>query len=230
MKMQKKSLLAIAALAVVALIGTTIAINNDWTVFDNEFELGDATTEFVESFVSPSNWTPCDETDKTVIATNRSNTKVAVRLKYEEYWKTATSTSTNHETELPLTKDGARLTDIVLQNTDSWELIDGWYYWKGSLSKDQSTNSLLKSVKFNCNANFGGQNICRDTEDGKICEKTNLDYDGARYHVDVTVQTIQADAAKSEWNYNLPEETSEPSEPETTGWIKGSKEPGRLQA
>lgn len=230
--MKKKSLFAIVALGVVTLVGATFAINNDWAVFDNNFSLADARTEFVESFESPSNWTPCDETAKTVIATNRSDTKVAVRLKYEEYWKTANSTDTTHTTELPLEKDGSRLTEIILQNQNDWELKDGWYYWKGTLDKDGSTNSLLKSVKLACGVNFGGQNVCRDTDDGRICEKAAQDYDGAKYHVDVTVQTIQADSAKAVWDYDIPENngSSNSNEPGTTGWQKSITELRRIQA
>lgn len=182
---KKRALIAILALIAVGLVAGTIAYNNDRSIFANIFGVSDFKTEFIEIFDSPDNWQPCDEIPKTVIAKNDSGVKVNVRLSYEEFWKAKNGDS------LPLTRNGVKLAIINFQNEDDWELrSDGWYYFKAGLAPGGSTNSLFKSVKLDCSANFGGENICTETETGKICQKEADEYADAGYHLKITVQMI----------------------------------------
>jgi hypothetical protein len=182
---KKRALVAILALIVVGLVAGTIAYNYDRSIFTNIFGVQDFKTEFIETFDSPDNWQPCDEIPKTVIAKNDSGVRVNVRLSYEEFWKAKNGGS------LPLTRNGVKLAIINFQNEDDWELrSDGWYYFKAGLAPGESTNSLFKSVKLDCSANFGGENICTETETGKTCQKEADEYADAEYHLKITVQMI----------------------------------------
>jgi len=182
---KKRALVAILALIVVGLVAGTIAYNYDRSIFTNIFGVQDFKTEFIETFDSPDNWQPCDEIPKTVIAKNDSGVRVNVRLSYEELWKAKNGGS------LPLTRNGVKLAIINFQNEDDWELrSDGWYYFKAGLAPGESTNSLFKSVKLDCSANFGGENICTETETGKTCQKEADEYADAEYHLKITVQMI----------------------------------------
>lgn len=182
---KKRVLIAILALIAVGLVAGTIAYNNDRSIFANIFGMSDFKTEFIETFDSPDNWQPCDEIPKTVIAKNDSGVRVNVRLSYEEFWKAKNGDS------LPLTRNGVKLAIIIFQNEDDWELrSDGWYYFKAGLAPGESTNSLFKSVKLDCSANFGGENICTETETGKTCQKEADEYADAEYHLKITVQMI----------------------------------------
>ena len=209
-------IIAVFLLAAVSL-GLTIAYNQDRAVLGNTFVNGVYRTVTTEDFVSPTNWKPCDRTPKTVTVTNTGNIDVAVRISYDEYWDGGRS----------LEKDGVRLVNIVMQNEDDWELRDGYYYYKDTLAPGESTSSLFKEVVLSCDANFGGDNTCEETETGTVCTKpqeflggsmrcwdeggdwvcesevdTSTRYDGVKYHLDITAETIQADKAEMWRNLN----------------------------
>ncbi|MBR3176622.1 hypothetical protein IKF25_01450 [Candidatus Saccharibacteria bacterium] len=190
---KKRTVLAASAVGVLLLVGVTVAVSHDFAFFGNLFKLGYYQTEFIETFDSPEDWTPCDETPKTVIAKNDSDTKIYVRLKYDEYWR-----AKDNVTDLPLVKDGVTLAEIIFQNETDWNLRDGWYYYKTPLNPGESTNSLFKAVKLSCNADFGTDNVCHDTAEGSVCEKPADQYEEAKYHLFVTVQTISEDGIH-EW-------------------------------
>ena len=180
-------LIAIVALVAVAGIGAVIAFGSDKAMFNNNFAVADYKTVAEENFSSPDDWTPCTETPKVATMTNNGNVPVVVRMKIEEWWRDAADTQ-----DLPLVKDGVTLAEIKTQNESDWELKgDGWYYYKELLAPGQTTTSLLKAVKLDCSANFGGENVCTDTAEGKVCEKPADAYENAKYHLKVTFQTGQ---------------------------------------
>ncbi|MBP5634089.1 hypothetical protein J6X09_00120 [Candidatus Saccharibacteria bacterium] len=187
-------LIAIVALVAVAGIGAVIAFGSDRAMFNNNFAVADYKTVAEENFSSPDDWTPCTETPKVATMTNNGNVPVVVRMKIEEWWRDAADTQ-----DLPLVKDGVTLAEIKTQNESDWELKgDGWYYYKELLAPGQTTTSLLKSVKLDCSANFGGENVCTDTAEGKVCEKPADAYENAKYHLKVTFQTAQEGASSNE--------------------------------
>ena len=187
----KKTLVALGVLGVAVLVCGTFAFFSNSVNFENLFKLSVYKTEAMETFESPNNWKPCDETEKSVVVKNLSTMDVAVRVKYEEYWLDKNGQS------LPLERDGMRLATVELQNQADWTLRDGWYYYKTNLAENQTTSEFMKSVKLNCDANFTGE--INYSADGLSGETGSDPYERARFHVNVTVQTIQANAA-SEWN------------------------------
>lgn len=194
MKKKRAIIAAVAAVAVLG-IGGTIAYNQDRMVFDNIFNLGDDVIEYTEHFESPSNWQPCQEVAKDVIATNKNETPRYVRMKIDKYWRTSNTTtpaSDHATTDLPLTWTDSGGVEheyaiINMQNTNDWIYRDGWYYYKNAINKNVSTNSLLESVTLNCDANFASQ--VTYSADGKTGQTVLSDYSGATFHVYVTVQT-----------------------------------------
>ena len=195
MKVKKKQVVAIGALAaLITLVGGTITYSQDRSIINNLFGLGTYKTVSYEEFVSPENWSACQEEPKILKVRNDGNVDVAVRISYEEYWRNKTDTGDN----LPLTKDGVTLAEILFQNEDDWELDDGYYYYKATLEPGDETSSLFEKVRLNCNANFGVDNVCATEEGTTTCTKPEDDYEGAKYHLKITVETIQDDA-KDEW-------------------------------
>ncbi len=79
-----------------------------------------------ETFESPTNWTPCDKTEKIVTVKNTGNIAANARIKMNESWVSADGS------ELSLVKDGVKLASIEFSN-EEWELRDGYYYLKNSL-------------------------------------------------------------------------------------------------
>lgn len=210
MNKRKRILFSVAACFVVLAIAGTIAYNQDSMFFANLFKLGDDITEFVETFESPDNWSPCTETPKTAIATNKNTTLRYVRMKITEYWRTKDSAipEDDHETtDLPLTwTDGGaekHYAVINTQNGDSWEQkSDGWYYYDHALAQNESTLSLLKSVTFNCEVNTAGE--VRYGVDGQTAESVPSDYAGAKYHLYITFQMSEQEfVAERETLYDI---------------------------
>ena len=190
-KIRNKKTLVFIGIFLFLVIGGTVALNSNIAFFYNLFRPATYKTTMTESFVSPDSWKPCDVTAKTVKAKNEGSTNVAVRLKYKEYWRNAADTE-----NLPLEKDGVRLATIVFQNEDDWELHDdGYYYYKQELAPGEETSSLFKEVSLSCDANFSGVTVC----EGNICEEQTGEYEGAKYHLEITIETEQADVAMSDW-------------------------------
>lgn len=196
LKNKKTLFFALAAVSVLGIAGT-IAYNSDTMVFRNLFTLSDDASEFSDTFESPANWTPCTTTPKTAVATNKSTSNRYVRMKINEYWRTANSTTSVDDhvtTDLPLTWTDDTTTKsyaiLNLQNTDKWELkADGWYYYKTPLASNETTASLLQSATFNCEVNTAG--AVTYSADGKVANSTPTAYGGAKYHVYVTFQMSQ---------------------------------------
>lgn len=194
-KLKNKKALIIAGISVAVLaIAGTIAYYSDSMFLRNLFHLANDVSEFTETFVTPNNWTPCTETPKTAIATNKNSTKRYVRMKINEYWRTTNSGTpeSDHETtDLPLTwtENGneEHYAIINTQNGDKWALRDdGWYYYNVALEQDESTLSLLKSVTFNCKVNTVGE--IQYGANGKTGISNPNEYGGAKYHLYITFQ------------------------------------------
>ena len=163
--------------------------------FNNLFHVGAYKTSMTETFVAPDDWKPCEEKEKLVIVKNEGTVNVAVRLKYKEYWRNAEDTA-----NLPLEQNGVRLANIFFQNEDDWELRnDGYYYYKEELAPGEETSSLFQKVVLDCRANFTGETVCEDTNDGKECYVRSSEYERAKYHLEIKIETEQADTAAADW-------------------------------
>ena len=197
----KKSLVALALVALVGVAGATFAYFTSSAKLTSEFKTGTYSTSVTEEFVSPDNWTPGTTTQKKVNVTNNGSVEVAVRAKYTEKW-----TAANGHTTLFGVR-GMGTVEKVAQFTIGSDWIrgnDGYYYYNGTLSKGETSSDFISSVTFNPNFELlNYQDIdCRTTEEeGKAttnCTSTTDGYAGATYALDITIETIQSDQT---WAY-----------------------------
>lgn len=190
----KKTLIAIAAIIAVGAIGTTIAYFTGIVSFDNIFHTSTYQTQVTETFTSPNDWKPCDVTPKEISVTNSGSIPIAARIKLEDYWK-----DKNGGDLADLTDGGVKLTSINFHSgwEQKWELRNGWYVYKTELAPGASTGTLIDSVSLSCNTNFAGEVVF--SANGLVGESAGTEYAGATFHVNATIQTIQADAI-SEWD------------------------------
>ena len=184
----KKSLVAIVAILTIAAIGGTFAYFRYTEVFNNDFKLAASTVTYTETFQSPSAWTPCTQTPKTLVVTNTSTTAINARVKIntERWEKLDAQGNVIANQTLPLKVNNQSMAIINLANTSSWVLKnDGYYYYQGDIAANGGvSNSFINSVTFNCDA---------DSE-----------YSSARYHLVLTIETIEANTAARQaagWNY-----------------------------
>ena len=161
--LKNKRTLVIAGVSLLGIgIVGTIAYNQNSMLFRNLFQLHSGVVSFTEEFNSPDNWTPCQEVDKTAIATNHDTIPRYARMKINEYWRknnTTTPTTDHTTTDLPLTwDDNGTIRNYAVINTQNdahWTLkSDGYYYYDTALGKDESTLSLFRAgeVGVGCSA------------------------------------------------------------------------------
>ena len=197
MRRSKKPLLGLLVLLLVGIVGVTIAYFTGVIEFPNVFKTKPYSTKSVETFISPDNWLPGTTTDKKVVATNLGDVDVAVRVSYTESWKS------NDGTTLPLKQGTVTAAVINFDNTSSWTKSGNYYYYNKKLSKNDSTNSFIKSVTFN--KDVVSEPTCTTSADGleKSCLSSGKKYDNATYTLKIKVETVQFDAYKDAWNTNV---------------------------
>ena len=170
--------------------------------FENIFKTSKYGTKVEEVFESPDDWTPGDETSKTVIATNTGDVCENVRVSYTESWKS------ENNNDLPLVDPtlNEKIAIINFDNTADWKQNGNYYYYNKNLLKNESTTSFIKSVTYNPNYATSGMNCTSTTEGNKTtkeCSTGNDSYAGATYKLTITVETIQCDAMESEWGVKI---------------------------
>ena len=198
--MGRKEILVVVALVLLAgVVGTTLAYFTSSTKLDSDFTTGNYSTSITDEFVSPDNWTPGTTTTKKVNITNNGNVEIAVRASYTEQWVSANGKLLS----------GFRNDEKVAQFTigSDWEKAkDGYYYYKDTLEQNETSSDFISSITYNPNFKLqkGFDIECVTIkEDGKTtinCENLTTGYAGAKYYLDIRIETVQAD---QKWEYQL---------------------------
>lgn len=198
-KNRKGRTLLLAGISALTILGGTLAYFTTSDSIANTFTTGKYGAKIVETFTSPTNWTPGTTTSKTITAKNEGNIDMAVRARYTEKWESKDGT------ELSLKDSNNNVAAIINFNTGWTKADDGYYYYgsKSSLTKveaGQTSTSFISGVTFNSNI----QAILRKTTsaDGKTITYSSdgTGYDDATYTLTITMETIQYDQATSAWN------------------------------
>ena len=200
----KKSLIGILSVLLIAVIGLTFAYFQTTATFTNLFNTGTYHVVTTEVFESPDNWAPGQEIPKTITSKNEGTIPAAVRVSYTEQWIKEID-----GVETDITSQVASDTVIVnLDNTEDWIHDGNYYYYKYILNPNDTTSSFIKSVTLNSNINGA---TCIASQDGltQTCESSNPAL-GATYKLTITKETVQANKYQEVWNSSvrLKEKTS----------------------
>lgn len=211
----KKTIIAIILLAVIGIVGGTLAYFTSQAQFTNVFRTKPYSTELTEEFDAPENWLPGEETSKKVYVTNKGDVPVAVRISYTEEWIGADGTT---KVNLEQTKeDGTKIRAAIINftNTDDWvehTESDGntYYYYNKAVTKDEQTSLFIDKVTFNkdIDIKYNCENTTTTNAEGKTitsqtCKSTDDTYAGATYTLTIKIETVQFDAFKPYWNTNI---------------------------
>ena len=226
---KSKSLIALLLIAIIGVVGLTIAYFSNSDTIENNFITKEYGSTYTEEFVSPDNWLPGDTTNKTVVATNTGQVDQAVRIKVTESWTTHNDgtlngwihpdgTKSTHETNTELETD-ERVAIINLANTSDWTKVGDYYYYNYKLAPTESTTSFIESVTFNSKTKL--DDTCVTTIDGNTrtvtCSSSGDDYDNATYKLTFNIETVQYNKYNEAWNLNgavaIAEERPEPPVP-----------------
>lgn len=165
MKTRKTSIIALVALLVVALVGTTIAYWSQKSTIENPFSTGDQYgSTIVEKFTPKDgeDWLPGVKVPKSVTVSNDGNTDILVRAKLTETWTRKSGGDAYIKLEgAPVYNPGqTNKTDGLTTGDQSvvrknfapggkWTdpQTDGWCYYKTNLTKGSKTEPWLDSVE-----------------------------------------------------------------------------------
>lgn len=177
MKNRKTSIIALVALLVVALVGSTVAYWTQTSTIDNPFETGKQYgSTIVEKFTPKDgeDWLPGVEVEKKVSVSNDGDTDILVRAKLTETWKYKGENNfyINLDGKAPYTvqqaggdagkTDGKTAGDnsVVVKNiatNGKWTTAgaDGWCYYTVNLKKGEATENWLESVMLSKDTDMG---------------------------------------------------------------------------
>ena len=185
----------IATMALLGIVGFTIAYFTSSVDFENEFNTGNFETTATETFTSPENWLPGDTTPKTLVVTNTGNVDVKARVCITEEWTSSSGDPLDNEV------NGERVAILNLTNTSDWTKKGNCYEYNDVLEPNDVTNSFISGVTFN--PNIEADVTCVPTiSNGTItqtCTSRGDGYDDATYTLTFTVETIQSNIASTIW-------------------------------
>ena len=223
---KNKSLIALLIVAIVGIVGLTIAYFSNTDTINNVFTTKEYASEYTEEFVSPDNWLPGDTTDKTVIVENTGDIDQAVRISLSESWSTHNGGTLNgwihpdgskstHTTQTELSTD-ERVAILNLANTSDWTKVGDYYYYNYKLAPDDVTTSFLESVTFNSKTTL--DDTCETTIGNGTrtitCSSSGDDYDNATYTLTINIETVQYNKYNEAWNLNNTVTIANTSKPE----------------
>lgn len=173
--MNKKSKVAVAGVAAVALVGGTLAYWNQTTTINNPFSTNSYGGETVEEFnpADGGDWEPGATVEKKVSVNNTGDYDIYVRVKFTEEWtdlksdvtvKTNDAATTAGNVYQESATDGLVKADktVVHKNLiegwkENWTYDDddGWYYYNTAVPSGGTTGNLLESVQLDENTDMG---------------------------------------------------------------------------
>lgn len=175
MKNRKTSIIALVALLVVALVGSTVAYWSQSSSIENPFDTNTYGSTVVEKF-SPQDgedWQPGVKVNKDVTVKNEGTTDILVRAKLTESWTNKT-TGKVYATQVPNgvytvqqadngVADGKTDDDlsVVWKHFDTgtkWTTTpdkNGWFYYTENLKGDNVTDKWLDAVELDKDVDMG---------------------------------------------------------------------------
>ena len=197
----------IVFVALLGVVGATIAFNHDRSILPNRFNLASYKTLYTEDFEAPENWITCQTIDKTLTVTNDASSSgpVSVRVRLEEKWLD------NRGREMPLVSENSGLTMAQINFTENsgWVKDGMYYYYENDLAPGETTSSLISGVTLNCDANL-------DSDSG-----ADRAYAGRPYYLKMVAQTIESEHKNAKTGlYDMITSKAKQCDPD---WSRGAK-------
>lgn len=190
MKNRKTSIIALVALLVVALVGSTVAYWNQSSSIENPFDTNTYGSTIVEKF-SPQDgedWQPGVKVNKDVTVKNEGTTDILVRAKLDETWtlkgqktpykvvdsKNVYVEGQDSETDGKWDKDATVVIKHFAAGMNKWVPGgDGWYYYTDNLAGGATTDKWLDAVELLGEADMGKKvTTFKVTTDATVNEST----------------------------------------------------------
>lgn len=176
---KSKKIYALLGLALILMIGGTLAYYSQELIVENRFKTAKYDTEIKEVFNPPDKWAPGVEVEKKVSVENLGTVDVVARASFEELWvRTEDILDVEGNLVEPNGKKGSVLPnqitgesgdvyDAAIKNSSKdyvvnyspgmdlssqhgkWIYYNGYYYYMGVISQGQTSPNLMESVTLN---------------------------------------------------------------------------------
>lgn len=187
---KKKTLVAIALMFLIIVIGATFAVFMSTADYNNDFNLGNYNIVTKEIFTSPDNWAPGDTIPKVLTAKNEGTIPASVRMSYTEEW-------TDQDGNVVNMPAGTAI--INFTTPSNWTENNGYYYYNNVLETGDESSSLIESVTLNPNLN---ETTCEIVGGVEQCTNDVSGIGGYHYTLTFTIETVQYDKVSQVWNLN----------------------------
>lgn len=185
-----KSILIILALALVAIVGATIAYYTSKNDFKNEFHVSEPGVAVVEKFNPSDQWVPGEEKTKEVWFTNSGEVDMLLRFHVEVDWEEDSKPASASEASQIVTLN--RNTAFEKNFCSFKENDKDYYYYKKVLKPGEVTSNVLDSVTFSSALSNDGHGV---------------NYANSQVNITIIGETVIAEANESgyveaaeEWN------------------------------
>lgn len=185
---KKKTLVAIALMFLIIVIGATFAVFMSTADYNNDFNLGNYNIVTKEIFTSPDNWAPGDTIPKVLTAKNEGTIPASVRMSYTEEW-------TDEDGNVVNMPEGTAI--INFTTPSAWTENNGYYYYNHILESNDETAPLIEGVTLNPNLN---ETTCEIVGGVEQCKNDVSGIGGYHYNLTFTIETVQYDKALQVWN------------------------------
>lgn len=185
-----KHIIIILALALLAVIGMTIAYYTSRNDFKNEFSVAKPGVAVVEEFNPADDWVPGEEKTKEAWFTNSGEIDMLLRFHVDVAWEADTAPANAKEAAevVTLNRDSAFENNFV-SFTENDKV---YYYYKKVLKPGEATTNVLDSVTFS-------SDLSNDHH--------GVNYENAQVNIIITGETVIASPnedgyaeAAEEWN------------------------------
>ncbi len=178
---KKYFLFLLAAVLVLGAAGGTLGYYKNSAGVTNRISTKESGVTLREVFNPADHWLPGETKEKQVSFSNSGDVPQVIRFQYTGKWSDSSGTSLPGLTVQPT---------VNLADTDNWEKIGDWYYYKKVLQPAAVTANVIESVTFDKSLTNGGY-------DGKT------DYSGKRYTLTVTVESLSANTTETVAGWNM---------------------------
>lgn len=194
MKATKKTRNLIVGLALVAVVGGTLAYFNQTMDIKNQLGTKKYGSEVVETFTPKDDWQPGATVNKDVAVENTGDYDIIARVTWDEEWTRNGETTSYEKNSLAEVMNQTKQSVVTknLDDTANWIYGgDGYYYYLQTIKKNEKSTKWLDSITLNSDANMG--KIVKTTyytEATTEPDKTNIGTDVKTQWVKVDSTTV----------------------------------------
>lgn len=172
---KKHFLLLLAFVLTLGAVGGTWGYHRAEASVVNRISTRESGVTMREVFNPADKWLPGETKEKKVSFSNSGESPQVIRFRYDSRWSDSSGNPVAEPTTVPA---------INRADTENWQPLGGWYYYKRALQPGEVTAEVITSIRFDKSLTNGGY-------DGKA------DYSDKRYTLTVTMEALDVNSTET---------------------------------